>query len=178
MTRAILPLMPPRIEISRAELERALSGATLGEAAAALQVSRWTLGRLLDEHGLSVPTQRGRPPTLPDDLGGRVYELVERGQSLREAAEAIGVTRNAAHRHVLDHAARCGLAWPPPPIGPPSEGERCYRARLRGLSWDQVAREELAPLDGRTSPEHLAMTVAKRWAKASGASWPVKPPKS
>lgn len=179
MTRAMLSPMSARIVVPRAKVERALRAGTLGRAAEELGLSRWTLRRLLGEHALVAPRGRGRPPGAPSEAGALVYAALQAGASIREAAAKLGLARTVAHRAGLAHASRAGLPWPPPPVNaPPSEGERCYRSRERGLSWDQVAREELAPLEGRTSPEHLAMTVAKRWAKASGASWPVQPPKS
>lgn len=166
-------------DFTREELVRAVADATLSEAAEQLGVSRRTLRRLLDAQGVAVTAPRGRTRTLPAELGRLVYEAMQAGRSVREAAEQLGVSHMAAHRHGTAHAGAEGLVWPPPVVAAsPSEGERCYRARERGLSWDQVARAELVPLDGRTSPEHFAMTVAKRWAKASGAAWPVKPPKS
>lgn len=166
-------------DFTREELERAVADATLSEAAKQLGVSRRTLRRLLDAHGVDVTAPRGRTRTLPAELGRQVYQAMQAGRSIREAAKTLGVSHMAARGRAIAYTIAAGLPWPPPVVAaPPSEGERCYRARERGLSWDQVAREELAPIEGRTSPEHLAMTVAKRWAKASGAPWPVKPPKS
>lgn len=166
-------------DFTREDLVRAVAGATLSEAADRLGISRRTLRRLLDAHGVAVTAPRGRPRILPAELGRQICEAMQAGCSVREAASRLGVTHAAAHRHGTAYAAASGLAWPPPVVTvAPSKGERCYRARERGLSWDQVAREEIVALDGRTAPEHLAMTAAKRWARASGAAWPVKPPKS
>lgn len=104
-----------------------------------------------------------------------MYELVASGLALRAAAERLGLASSTAHRLVLAHTAKAGLPWPPLPAPhPPSEGERCYRARCEGLSWAAVAARELAVLEGRTAPHHMAMTLAKRWATATGAAWPVR----
>lgn len=159
-------------DFTREDLVRAAADATLSEAAKQLGVSRRTLRRLLDAQGVDVTAPRGRTRTLPAELGHQVYQAMQAGRSIREAAEDLGVLHPAAYRHGTAFAAAAGLPWPPPVVAPPSEGERCYRARERGLGWDQVARQELVSTGGRTTPEHLAMMAAKRWAKGSGAAWP------
>lgn len=166
-------------DFTREDLVRAVADATLSEAAKQLGISRRTLRRLLDAQGVDVTAPRGRTRTLPVELGHQVYQAMQAGRSIREAAEDLGVLHPAAYRHGTAYAAAAGLPWPPPVVAaPPSEGERCYRARERGLSWDQVARQEFVSTGGRTTPEHFAMTVAKRWARASGADWPVNPTKA
>lgn len=112
--------------------------------------------------------KRGRPREYGPDVGAKLHQLISEGRSLRAAAQDLQVPFATAQRLYREWRAGAGLVG----AEEPTVGERCYRAFQELRAWPAVACEVL-PKSEAEAPARVALALAKRWARKTGAAWPI-----